>query len=117
MKSRPQTYTIGQVAKLTGLPAYTIRYWEQEFKSLHPRKSRTGRRVYTEDDLQMVRRIQDLLHSQGYTIKGAREALKEGFTAARRSAARSRETVLRQKLITIRRQLRELLEIISSDGK
>lgn len=116
MKSRLQTYTIGQVAKLTGLPAYTIRYWEQEFKSLHPRKSRTGRRVYTEEDLQLVRRIQDLLHGQGYTIKGAREALKEGLPAARHTPSRTRETVLRQKLITIRRQLRELLEIISRDG-
>ena len=74
-KESPRHYSIGKVAKELDLPAYTIRYWETEFKQLRPRKTRTGRRVYTQEDLKLVAHIQDLLHNQGYTIKGARDYL------------------------------------------
>lgn len=75
-KNPPRYYSIGKVAKELDLPAYTIRYWETEFKQLRPKKSRSGRRVYSQEDLKLVAHIRDLLHNQGYTIKGAREALE-----------------------------------------
>lgn len=111
---RIKYYRIGEVAKITGLPAYTIRYWEQEFKELRPRKSRTGRRLYTEDDLDLVRRIQNILHQQGFTIRGARELLKKSELNPN-IPSEDREARLLSKLHKIRRQLQELLKILTQE--
>jgi len=111
-EERIRYYRIGEVAKLTGLPAYTIRYWEQEFSELKPRKSRTGRRLYTEDDLDLVRRIQNLLHNQGFTIRGARELLAKS-EANPNIVSEDREARLLHKLYKLRRQLQELADLLS----
>ncbi len=68
-------YSIGEVAEMTGLEAHVLRYWETEFEELAPRKNRAGRRIYTEEDIAMVRRIQRLLKDEKYTIEGARQVL------------------------------------------
>ncbi len=113
-KDDTKYYRIGEVAKMTGLPAYTIRYWEQEFPELRPRKSRSGRRRYSEDDLDLVRRIQNLLHTQGFTIRGARELLKKS-QANPNIVSEDREARLLHKLHTIRRQLETLLKILDGN--
>ena len=114
-KKRTKYYRIGEVAKLTGLPAYTIRYWEQEFDKLEPRKSSTGRRLYTEEDLELVRRIQNLLHNQGYTIRGARELLAKSEVNPN-IPTNDREARLLQKLRKIRKGLKELHELLGEGG-
>lgn len=68
-------YSIGEVSELTGLEQHVLRYWESEFEELKPRKNRAGRRVYTEEDIAMVRRVQHLLKEEKYTIEGAKQAL------------------------------------------
>ena len=113
-QTRTKYYRIGEVARLTGLPAYTIRYWEQEFPELAPRKSSTGRRLYTEDDLELVRRIQSLLHTQGYTIRGAKELLEKS-EGNPNIPTEDREARLLRKLIKIRKQLTELHKMLSDD--
>ncbi len=110
-KERIKYYRIGEVAKLTSLPAYTIRYWEQEFPELRPRKSRTGRRLYTDNDLDLVRRIKNLLHEQGYTIRGARELLAKS-EANPNIVSEDREARLVHKLHKLRRQLEELQKLL-----
>ncbi|HUX06853.1 MAG TPA: MerR family transcriptional regulator [Acidobacteriota bacterium] len=110
-KERIKYHSIGEVAKLTSLPAYTIRYWEQEFPELRPRKSRTGRRLYTDDDLDLVRRIKNLLHEQGYTIRGARELLTKS-EANPNIVSDDREARLVHKLHKLRRQLEELQKLL-----
>ena len=69
-------YSIGEVSDETGLDAHVLRYWQTEFEQLQPRKNRAGRRVYTEEDIAVVRRIQHLLRVEKYTIEGARQALE-----------------------------------------
>ena len=68
-------YSIGEVCEETGLESHVLRYWESEFPQLKPRKNRAGRRIYTDDDLAVVRRIQHLLREDKYTIEGARQVL------------------------------------------
>jgi len=77
-QAKPKYYSIGHVARITDLPTHTLRYWESMFPQLNPRKSRAGRRMYTREDVRMVELIQELLHNQRYTIKGAQEALDNG---------------------------------------
>jgi DNA-binding transcriptional MerR regulator len=114
-KDRERYYRIGEVAKLTSLPAYTIRYWEQEFPELRPRKSRTGRRLYNDDDLDLVRKIKNLLHEQGYTIRGARELLTKS-EANPNIPGQDREARLLHKLHKIRRHLEELKKLLEEQG-
>ena len=68
-------YSIGEVSELTGLEQHVLRYWETEFEQLKPRKSRAGRRIYTDEDISMVKRVQQLLRDDKYTIEGARQVL------------------------------------------
>lgn len=59
------------------MEAYALRYWEEEFPTLRPRFNSSGRRIYTEEDLEAIRRIQELLYDERYTIPGARQRLLE----------------------------------------
>lgn len=68
-------YSISEVSELTGLEPHVLRFWEAEFEELRPRKNRAGRRVYTEEDIAMARRVQHLLKEEKYTIEGAKQVL------------------------------------------
>jgi DNA-binding transcriptional MerR regulator len=69
-------YSIGEVSERIGHEPHVLRYWEQEFEVLSPRKNRAGRRIYTEEDVEVVERIRHLLKDEKYTIEGARQAIR-----------------------------------------
>lgn len=71
-------FTIGEVSELCGVKPHVLRYWEQEFSQLKPVKRRGNRRYYQHHEVLLVRRIRELLYSQGFTISGARNRLDEG---------------------------------------
>jgi DNA-binding transcriptional MerR regulator len=70
-------YTIGEVSELTGVKAHVLRYWENEFPQLRPRKGRGGSRRYRRGDIELLLTIRELLYEQGYRIEGARKHLEE----------------------------------------
>lgn len=67
--------TIGEVAKALGVKQHVLRYWEEQFPMLKPLTRAGGRRYYRPEDIALVTRIDQLLHREGYTIRGARQAL------------------------------------------
>jgi DNA-binding transcriptional MerR regulator len=69
-------YKIGEACKALGIQPYVLRYWETEFPALTPSKSRSGQRVYSEKELEVIRRIKELLYDEGYTIAGAKKKLE-----------------------------------------
>ena len=69
-------FTIGEVSTLCSIKPHVLRYWEQEFAELKPVRRRGQRRYYTRLEVQLVRRIKDLLYDKGFTISGARQQLK-----------------------------------------
>src|SRR5918994_1792036 len=69
-------YKIGEACKELGIQPYVLRYWETEFPALAPSKSRSGQRVYSEKELEIIRRIKELLYDEGYTIAGAKKKLE-----------------------------------------
>ena len=69
-------FKIGEVAELTGIKPHVLRYWESEFKSIRPTKSRTNQRLYRRQDIELVLQLKDLLYNQGFTIAGARKQLR-----------------------------------------
>ena len=68
-------FTIGEVGDLCGVKPHVLRYWEQEFTQLKPVKRRGNRRYYQHHEVLLIRRIRELLYSQGFTINGARNKL------------------------------------------
>ena len=69
-------HKIGEACKALGIQPYVLRYWETEFPALTPSKSRSGQRVYSEKELEIIRRIKELLYDEGYTIAGAKKKLE-----------------------------------------
>ncbi len=69
-------FRIGEVAHLCDVPAYVLRFWESEFPQLKPNKGGTGQRLYRRRDVETALRIKSLLYDEGFTITGARQALK-----------------------------------------
>lgn len=72
--------TIGEVSDALGIKPHVLRYWEQQFPMLKPLKRSGGRRYYRAGDVALVGRIDRLVNGLGYTLKGAKAALREGKT-------------------------------------
>jgi DNA-binding transcriptional MerR regulator len=68
---------IGEAARIIGVEAYVLRFWETQFPFLRPRHSRSKHRYYDEKSLDSLRLIRRLLHSEGYTIAGAKKHIRE----------------------------------------
>ena len=68
-------FTISEASQLCGVKPHVLRYWEQEFPSLRPAKRRGGRRNYQRKDIEIIRKIRELLYQQGFTITGAKQQL------------------------------------------
>jgi DNA-binding transcriptional MerR regulator len=69
-------YKIGEACRQLEIQPYVLRYWETEFPLLKPGKSKSGQRVYTERELDVIRRIKQLLYDEGFTIAGAKKKLE-----------------------------------------
>jgi len=67
--------TIGEVAEKTGLAHHVLRYWETRFSQLRPLQRAGNRRYYRPQDVALVRRIDRLLHHDGYTVRGVQQLL------------------------------------------
>jgi DNA-binding transcriptional MerR regulator len=68
--------TIGEVAKALGIRQHVLRYWEDQFPMLRPVKRSGGRRYYRPEDVRLVQMIDRLVHGEGYTLRGARQAIE-----------------------------------------
>ncbi len=70
--------TISEVADELHVPQHVLRFWETKFPQVRPLKRGGGRRYYRPEDVLLLRRVADLLYTQGYTIKGVQRLLREG---------------------------------------
>jgi DNA-binding transcriptional MerR regulator len=70
-------FKIGDVARICGVETYVLRFWETQFPQLKPNKSGTGQRLYRRRDVELALKIKHLVHTEGYTLAGARQALEQ----------------------------------------
>ena len=77
-----QYYSIGEVAAMFKVNTSLIRFWENEFDILEPRKNRKGDRFFKPSDVKNLQMIQDLLRRRKFTIEGARDYLKKNKQAS-----------------------------------
>ena len=64
-------FTISRTAKIIGVQSHVLRFWEKKFSSINPKKSLSGRRFYSSNDIETLLNIKKLLYEDGFTIKGA----------------------------------------------
>ncbi len=96
-------FTIGEAAALLQVKPSVLRFWETEFPQISPRKTRKGRRLYTQPDLDLLQAIHELVRVQKYTLQGAREKLAQRVQAQDVvQLARGTLLSLREKLQTLR---------------
>jgi DNA-binding transcriptional MerR regulator len=126
-------FKIGDVARICGLETYVLRFWESQFPQLKPNKSGTGQRLYRRREVELVLEIKRLVHEEGYTLPGARQALDQQHrrgnlqesrpetqpAAPSRLATPSAESVKRNDSVTAtighaRAELRELAALLAS---
>ena len=70
-------FKIGEAARLCAVKPFVLRYWETEFRSLKPQKTRSRQRLYRRSDVEHLLRIRHLLYEERFTIQGARARLRE----------------------------------------
>jgi DNA-binding transcriptional MerR regulator len=70
-------FKIGEAARLVGVKPYVLRYWETEFRSIRPQKTRSQQRLYRRKEIELLLRIRHLLYDERFTIEGARTRLRE----------------------------------------
>jgi len=97
-------YSIGEVATRFNVNSSLIRFWEQEFKILSPKKNSRGNRKFTQKDIEIVAKIYFLLKEKGYTIQGAKEYINNKKTSSKLDTIHKLK-LIKDKLIEIRDQL------------
>jgi DNA-binding transcriptional MerR regulator len=97
-----QYFSIRETAEIFGVKTSLLRSWEKEFELLKPFKNRKGTRFFTQTDMEIIRTILYLTKNKGYTLQGAKDAIRDNFAKATTQA----EAV--QKLNTIKEFLIEI---------
>jgi len=75
MELTKRYYSISEVAQMFEMNISKLRFWEEQFPTLTPKRDRSGDRKYTQDDINHLQEIVELVDDQGYTIDGAKKAL------------------------------------------
>lgn len=107
-------YRIGEVSDIVGVEPHVLRYWETEFRSIRPQKSRKGQRIYSRRDVEKLLTVKDLLYSHGFTIAGARKKLREGGAEPAPAVEQVKRVGLRERLLEIRGEVASLLAELES---
>jgi DNA-binding transcriptional MerR regulator len=104
-------FRIGEVSKILNVEPYVIRYWETEFKTVNPVRTKTAQRLYRKKDVQELLTIKNLLYAQRFTIDGAKKQLHK----MRNSEEPEEKSDEKQKLFLtrIRQELQQIRELVS----
>jgi DNA-binding transcriptional MerR regulator len=101
-------YKIGEVSRLTGLPAYVLRFWESEFGFLCPQKTRGRQRKYTPKDIETLLQIKRMRYEQGFTIEGLKRRWHTRVGVQERRPSRTTADVVRR----VKHEVHEMLKVL-----
>jgi len=107
-------YTIGEVCNLLDLKPHVLRYWETEFRQLNPYRTKGRSRRYTEEQIEILKVIKDLLYIQKFTIKGVKKKLSqikynEKFKSKEPVEVKAINDQYKQELVAYLKELKKLL--------
>jgi DNA-binding transcriptional MerR regulator len=70
-------YSIGEVAEMLQVNASLLRFWEKEFNLVVSKKNKKGNRLFSVKEIEQIKRIYHFVKVEGYTLDGAKKALKQ----------------------------------------
>ena len=94
-------YSISEVAEMFDVNASLLRFWEKEFPQLQPRKNSKGNRMYSKKDIESFKKIHELVRVQGFTLEGAKNALRQKVNETDGAAIQVRLIRVRSELVSI----------------
>jgi DNA-binding transcriptional MerR regulator len=115
-------YRINEVSMITGIKAYILRYWETEFKELHPQKDQSDQRRYRKNDIDLILLIKKLLYEERFKIAGAKNKIREMYRQSRASEQNARRSTrkrggelrtISKKLNSVQKDLHQLANSLS----
>lgn len=101
-------YKIGEASKIVGVNPHVLRFWENEFPFLKPKKTKGGQRLYTKKEIETLLLIKKMLYDEKYTIEGVRKKLSRLY-----QNSGSQEHYRRDLIEKVKIKLKEILEILS----
>ena len=101
-------FRVGEVSRIADVPAYVLRFWETEFKSIRPKRTSSGQRLYRKKDIRRILAIKHLLYEKRYTIKGAKQHLK-AHSAQKETSSRGATATLSE----IRKELERIRDLLT----
>jgi DNA-binding transcriptional MerR regulator len=104
-------FRIGEVSQLLRVEPYVLRYWENEFRSVRPVKSKSGQRVYARKDVETLHYIKHLLHVEKFSVKGAKKKLTEKRRETRPPVLEKRDQSLKAMVVDVK----ELIHLAKTD--
>jgi DNA-binding transcriptional MerR regulator len=104
-------FRIGEVSKILGVEPYVVRYWETEFNTVKPIRTKSEQRLYRKKDLEELALIRNLLYRDRFTIAGAKKRLQE----LRREipVVSVDDGECREKLRSIKKELKAIRDLLS----
>jgi DNA-binding transcriptional MerR regulator len=102
-------FRIGEVSKILNVEPYVIRYWETEFKTVKPVRTKTAQRLYRKKDVEELLTIRNLLYQQRFTISGAKRQLMK----IRSGEEEAPEAGFQDRLIFIKKELEQIKKMMS----
>lgn len=105
-------FSIGEVCSLTELKPHVLRYWEGQFRALRPAKNRSGNRVYSRREVELILLVKQLLYVEKYTIDGARQKL-DVERRGRNVRSVARRALEAETSASIERELAAILRILT----
>ena len=107
-------YSIGEVAMLFDVNTSLIRFWEKEFPIIQPKKNNKGNRLFTVKDINHFNKIYQLVKEEGYTLDGAKKALKMKQLSVEKSEAKSNSSAL-DIIVRLEEIKRKLIDLKKED--
>lgn len=109
-KELKQFYSIAEVSEMFSLPASLLRYWEKEFPTIRPKKNGNNVRMYTKEDIEEIRLVNDLVKGRNMKLAAARELIQRNREGAKNSSDLLQRMVgVREQLIAIKKELDEIV--------
>jgi DNA-binding transcriptional MerR regulator len=103
-------FRIGEISKILGVEPYVVRYWESEFSSIKPIRTKSEQRLYRRKDLEELALIKRLLYQDKFTIAGAKKKLQE--LRKESPAASAGDEECREKLLSIKQELQAIRDLL-----
>ena len=97
-------YSMGEVSEMLDVKPSLVRYWEGQFDVLKPKKNKKGNRLFSPEDVEMLKLIYHLVKERGMTLEGAKKSLKQNKKSI------SRDSELLERLQRVRSLLEEVRE-------